>query len=161
MGKKIRFAADQYFFGSILLLLGVVILGSAAGAHATVICPSTQGFNAVWGTTTNCTTPLQVVGSPAFIDASAWCPSTGCGTAGVDFCLMVGDALQQLQTLFPQGGVVDARGVTTINPPMLCVNNPFFGITVPSTVLLPLHSGCLIATMGPCATGQSPCAHCA
>src|SRR5437868_5092094 len=88
-------------------------------------------LHAVWGTKApNCTT-LEVVGSPAFIDASAWC---GGDCSQVDLCLMVHDALLQLQTLFPQGGVVDARGVTTITPPMHCADDPFSGITVPSTV---------------------------
>jgi len=102
--------------------------------HAQTICPSTQGYNAVWGTKSpNCTT-LEVVGSQAFIDASA-CPSGDCSQQ--DFCTMVHDGLLQLESVSPTGGVVDARGVVTTQPPLQCASNPFSGISVPSTVLLP------------------------
>jgi hypothetical protein len=102
--------------------------------HAQTICPSTQGYNAVWGTKSPSCTTLEVVGSDAFIDASAWC---GGDCSQQDFCTMVNFALLQLQSVSPAGGVVDARGVVTTTPPLKCASNPFSGITVPSTVLLP------------------------
>jgi hypothetical protein len=50
---------------------------------------------------------------------------------------MVNFALLQLQSVSPAGGVVDARGVVTTQPPLQCASDPFFGINIPSTVLLP------------------------
>jgi len=77
---------NHYFLGTVLFFLGCGLLGSPTTAQAQ-FCQSTQGYNMVWGTCPG--HGFEIVGSPAFIDASAWCPSTGCDTVGVDFCQMV------------------------------------------------------------------------
>ncbi len=46
------------------------------------VCASTEGYNAVYGICQQ-NQQLEVVGSPAFIDASPWC---GGDCDGVDFC---------------------------------------------------------------------------
>jgi hypothetical protein len=136
MKTRRAMTAECLCFGPILSLFALLYLASPFVGHAQTICPSTQGYDAVWGTKPpNCTT-LEVVGSPAFIDASAWC---GGDCSQVDFCIMVHDALVQLQSVSPSGGVVDARGVVTTQPPLQCASNPFPQPpnSVPSTVLLP------------------------
>lgn len=127
-------ASGSGFLWRSIAVFGLCWSGLSMIVNGQTICPSTQGYDAVWGTKPpNCTT-LEVVGSSAFIDASAWC---GGDCSHQDFCTMVNFALVQLQSVSPSGGVVDARGVVTVNPPLQCVSNPFSGITVPSTVLLP------------------------
>jgi hypothetical protein len=100
------------------------------------VCPSTEGYNAVWGTKSpNCTT-LEVVGSPAFIDASAWCGASGCD--GVDFCSIVKQAILDNSAGFSTGLVVDARGVTySLGGAETCTVNPFDTVNIPVTLLLP------------------------
>jgi len=97
------------------------------------------GNNAVWSSSTS------VVGSAAFVDASAWCGSGGtrnCGGVNSDFCATLSAALGQVRTT---GGVVDARGVVNSSHggAQACGSDPFAaaGIAqtnqVPITVLLP------------------------
>jgi hypothetical protein len=87
------------------LALGAWSLLSPTFASAQ-ICASTKGYNAVWGTCPQ-NQQLEVVGTPAFIDASAWC-NGDCN--GVDFCKVVNQAI--LANATAAGLVVDGRGVT-------------------------------------------------
>ncbi|HEY6766091.1 MAG TPA: hypothetical protein VI386_15110 [Candidatus Sulfotelmatobacter sp.] len=75
--------------------------------------------------------------SPAYLDASTF--------SGSDICAQINSALSKLATISKnstgvvQGGVVDARGIF-VQPPnkyLQCHTNPFSGVTVPATVLLP------------------------
>jgi hypothetical protein len=97
--------ADRCFLGTVLLFFGFGLSGLSTMADAQV-CTSVQGYNAVWGTCPS-NHQLEIVGSPAFIDASAFCPnSPNCD--GADFCHTVSQALAVLPA---NGGVIDARGV--------------------------------------------------
>jgi hypothetical protein len=98
------------------------------------VCQSIMGYNAVWGTCLQ-NQQLEVVGSPAFIDASPWCGVNGCDQQ--DFCLVVNEAILA-NASFPNGVVVDARGVTyPLGGAETCTVNPFNSVTVPVTLLLP------------------------
>jgi len=114
------------YVGNTLVLLGFWFSVLLTQALAQTINAAPQGDNAIWHSSTT------ISGSQAFIDASAWCNGD---CQGVDFCTMVNEALVTLPT---QGGVVDARGLVYPNDGNeTCTVNPFAGITVPSTVLLP------------------------
>ena len=99
------------------------------------VCQSTMGYNAVWGICPQ-NQQLEMVGTPAFIDASPWCGSSGCDQQ--DFCLVVNSAILANEANFPKGLVVDARGVTyLLGGAETCTGNPFDSVTVPVTLLLP------------------------
>jgi hypothetical protein len=119
---------------AVLLLLGFWIPVSQTGAEAQNVCPYSQGYNAVWGT---CIQTLGIVGTPAFLDASAWCDSgLGGSCLSDDFCAVVKAAINDLPNT--TGGVVDARGVVRSDGSAIpCASNPFPSSSKPTTVLLP------------------------
>lgn len=99
-----------------------------------------KGDNAVCGTTGTCTSLVTgIVASPAFVDASVFCPSGGCKKGGTDFCSAVNQALLTLPS--GVGGTVDARGINPAGSPNAntCASSPFTSITAPTlaTILLP------------------------
>jgi len=74
--------------------------------------------------------------SSAFIDASAFV------NKGEDICKTINDILKSKWVPYPTtGAVVDARGFVPLSVPppnnQPCGTNPFDGVTVPSTILLP------------------------
>jgi hypothetical protein len=90
------------------------------------------GDNAVCTSATGCTTTSP---STAFIDASAFCGTSGCGSQ--DFCSVVNKALN---TIPASGGVVDARGINPGGSNTCTGDTPYsatYTITNPSTLLLP------------------------
>jgi hypothetical protein len=118
---------------------GVLGLAVTAMLCSPALLTAQKGENAVYNSSS------AVAGSTAFIDASAFCGTTGsgaCGVAGTDACTMIATALSTYYPSTPAGLVVDARGVV---PPsggsQPCSGNPFANITqtntVPITVLLP------------------------
>jgi hypothetical protein len=112
---------------SALLTFWLSALPTLGGAQ-TIDNPP-MGDNAVWLNTTT------IQGTPAFIDASAWC---GGICDHQDPCDVVHQALKALPS--STGGVVDARGVVpSTGGAQDCFNkhDPFAGITAASTVLLP------------------------
>jgi hypothetical protein len=121
-------------FGKTRLLFTVAV---AVGCWLTapLAANAQQGDNAVWGSS-------ATIPSSAFIDASAFCSSAGKCGSGDDFCAVVNKALNQMQTSFPAGGVVDARAVVNTKTSG-CTNTPWVGggtgynINTPSTLLLP------------------------
>jgi hypothetical protein len=125
--KIARTLRTRYILGTTLLVLSGWLIALPAQAQD----------NGVYNASNT------VVGSPAFIDASTFCPSGGCvgGSNPTDICSVMNQALAYLSTHFPSGGVVDARGIVpTAN---VCMSNPYFnansstGISTPSTLLLP------------------------
>jgi hypothetical protein len=133
MKEKRTIRTVRLYFGAVLFLLALYCLARPTVMRAqTQICSSTEGYNAVYGTCPS-THQLEVVGSPAFLDASAWC-NGNCNQA--DICKMIGDAMATLPS--PAGGVVDARGVVYPNGGgITCSVNPFQSSSTPVTVLLP------------------------
>ena len=122
----------------ILALLLISFVAAPDSARAQV-----NGNKAVYGL--NRVSPSQV-----WIDASAFCGSYGCSNPqhAVDFCAVLNDALQ---TLPPQGAVVDARGIVPSSMgSQTCGGNPwgnpYTSITAPSTVLLPASTINITAT---------------
>jgi hypothetical protein len=100
-----------------------------------------QGNNTVYN---SAGTPSPT-GSPAFIDASTF--------SGTDICTVINGILTSTLTTYPAAGVVvDARGVVPLSgsggPPnsQNCSVNPFAGVTVPSTILLPSSTIVLTTT---------------
>lgn len=92
-----------------------------------------QGEPVVW------IAPSTSTNSPAYVDASVF------SFSGSEICGPIHSALQKLATISKnssnvvQGGIVDARGMF-VQPPikyLTCTTNPFSGVTVPATVLLP------------------------
>lgn len=90
-----------------------------------------QGEPVVW------IAPSTATNSPAYLDASTF--------SGSNICIQINNALSKLATISKnssgvvQGGIVDARGIF-VQPPikyLTCTINPFNGVTVPATVLLP------------------------
>ena len=79
-----------------LFIFGLWVLFGVAPARAQTCAPAQEGYNAVWQT---CNGQTQVVGSPAFIDASAWCNGT-CNQP--DICQFIDNAVAQL----PAGAVL-------------------------------------------------------
>jgi hypothetical protein len=114
-----------------LIILVSVSLPNLVHAQST-------GNKAVWGSS-------GLTTSTAWVDVSAFCGSGGssnCGSAGVDFCTVLSNALASA----PSGAVLDARGVIpnkTNSPNLICGSNPFSSLqgsspnTAPFTVLLP------------------------
>jgi hypothetical protein len=105
-----------------------------------------QGNKAVFKTSTS------LAASPAWIDASAFCPSGGgtstCGVSGSDVCSMIIAALGSIPLT---GGVIDARGVVPPGPGLnqVCSANPFPSSTYPPvTVLLPASTIVMPSTSG-------------
>jgi len=102
---------------------------------------STEGFSqnpgspVVYNVTINNGVPqVTPVYSNAYIDASA------SSLTGNDFCAKLHSALLQLANATKYtglAGVIDARGVSLTNSCTSTDGNPWNGITVPSTVLLP------------------------
>src|ERR1700722_14211543 len=91
-----------------------------------------QGNNTVYN---SAGTPAPT-GSSALIDASTF--------SGTDICTVLNGILTSTLTAYPAAGtVVDARGFVPLSgsggPPNTqnCSVNPFAGVTVPSTILLP------------------------
>jgi len=85
----------------------------------------------------------SVAASADWIDASAFCGSSGCSNS-TDFCSVLHQALGQVP---PTGAVVDARGLVPLSSPTGTYScsttmepNPFNGISYPSTVLLPAYT---------------------
>ena len=114
---------------------GIAIAALAAGlslcspqAEAQT-CPTPQlGNNTIYATWSGSTT---MAASSAFIDASLF----GAAGTGTDVCTRINTALTNN---YPStGAVVDARGINSLNSSMNCSVNPWNGVTVPSTVLLP------------------------
>lgn len=131
-----------------VVLLGVAVLGSCFYASSAMAqappppCTSTKGYNAVYGTCPG--HGLEVVGSSAFLDASAWC-NGNCDQA--DICLIIGEAISTLPAA--TGGVVDARGVVyPSGGGITCTVNPFQSSVsaTPVVVLLPPGSILVKAT---------------
>jgi hypothetical protein len=125
METKKTSTPHRAFLGVLFLVVGSVsMLANYAQAQ--------EGLKAVWGAS-------NVQPSSVWIDASPFCGG-GC-TNNTDFCSALNQALSMLQTQYPQGGVVDARGVVApTGGPLKCGGNPWSiptNITVPSTVLLP------------------------
>jgi hypothetical protein len=95
-----------------------------------------QGQDAVY------TSGGQVTNSSAFIDASMFASKV----TNPDLCSVLNYVLVHVvQTTYPAGAVIDARGVPGIAPAvsMTCSASPWAGITNPpsSTILLPATSG--------------------
>jgi hypothetical protein len=87
-----------------------------------------EGDPAVWLSTGKAS-------SSAYIDASAFCGTSGCGSQ--NFCSVVNQALHALPA---NGGVVDARGINAGGSNTCAGTTPYTGtytITVPSILLLP------------------------
>lgn len=110
--------------GMLMLLLAMWFLPSPIPVAA-----QSKGNNAVWSST--------LTGSSAFIDASTF--YTG---SGPDICQIINKILTSAPgygTYPATGAVVDARGIlpSTIYGPQNCSVNPFSGVGVPSTILLP------------------------
>jgi hypothetical protein len=108
-----------------------VLLGSLVSCgliFAPVQAAAQKGDNGVW--TLNGINPV-LAPSSAWVDASTFCNTggTNCKGSSFDFCLIVSQALTQLKTASPAGGVVDARGVLQVpdgSPPTEdCTSNPF------------------------------------
>jgi hypothetical protein len=95
--------------------------------HAGAQTCGVQGNPAVYGT---CSGSTALVASTAYLDASAFYPADG------DICQTINTVLT---TYVPYAGaVVDARGILpTSGDTLQCSINPFSGVAVPSTVLLP------------------------
>jgi len=109
--------------------VGMVGLLLLAGLANDVIAQ--QGEPIVW------VAPSTQLNSPAYLDASTF--------SGSDICAQINAALLKLASISKnsnnvvQGGIIDARGVFA-QPPnkyLPCITNPFSGVTVPATVLLP------------------------
>lgn len=146
--KMSRMLVLRWFFLGSLVLCGFVF--------ATISVAAQTGDKAVYGTNSN------LAASSAWVDASAFCPGGGtnnCSGSGVDFCSVVSQAITELLTVSPVGGVVDARGVLQVPPPQMnaylpCASNngsPFpSSITqtnpYPITILLPSYTIELTAT---------------
>jgi hypothetical protein len=122
-------------FASIWVVLGSSLVGLPKLGFAQT------GANAVCTSASACSTTTP---STAFIDASAFCGTSGCGSQ--DFCFVVNQALH---TLPLAGGVVDARGFNpggstgstyTCNgttPYVVSSSQGGYTITTPSILLLP------------------------
>jgi hypothetical protein len=94
------------------------------------------GENAACSSSSGCPT----AGSPAFIDASMF-PGK---LTSPNFCSVLNYVLTQvdLPPTYPNGAVIDARGLASSNPPtsMTCAASPWSGIqntAPPATILLP------------------------
>jgi hypothetical protein len=120
--------------------------GLGGFAFAPVHIAAQQGDKAVW--TLNAGNPT-LAASSAWVDASAFCGSNGTNSCGsVDFCSMVSQALTQLLTVSPAGGVVDARGVLQVpavgGGSVACNSNPFSPLQqtngFPITIFLPPYT---------------------
>ena len=92
----------------------------------------TQGDNAVYDASSNCSNSSQCIPSPAFVDASVLFQTDICNTI---YKILKGD----IPSGYIPGGVIDARGITT---PQTCANSPWYNGSVylankPATILLP------------------------
>jgi coenzyme F420-reducing hydrogenase delta subunit len=101
-------------------LLAFIVLHSMFPTEIDALT-SQQGNNIVW-----CNGP-STCSSTAFIDASAFTPST-------DPCAQINAALNTAAGNSLTDPVIDARGL----PSGTCNTNPFSNINIPSTVLLPV-----------------------
>jgi len=107
----------------------VTVVGAVYLCSPTRSAAQSQGNNTVWASSTGTS------GSAAFIDAST-CTGSGC----TDICTTINAILTSSSgfTYPAQGAVVDARGIAQNSTTALaCSVNPFNGVTVPSTILLP------------------------
>jgi hypothetical protein len=105
------------------------ILAAAQGA---------PGLNAVCSSTSVCSSSSDTVGTSAFIDASMFVGSVPSPT----FCSVLNDVLAHvIQPTYPNGAVIDARGLPGTNASMACSTSPWGSgsgyLNVPSVVLLP------------------------
>jgi len=115
-------------WGNCLVLVILALMPCAVRAQ--------QGDNAVWASGTS------IQGSGAFVDAAAFCGSSGSSNCGgsTDFCTVLSSALASLMSLSPPGGVVDARGVVPApsgsggGGSQNCGSDPFSGISAPNSV---------------------------
>ncbi|MGA8745667.1 MAG: hypothetical protein WB507_07370 [Solirubrobacterales bacterium] len=123
----------------------LAVLALATLMLSSVFVSAQQGDNAVY------TTGNILAASSAWIDASAFCGSSGsntCGGSGTDVCMMIKSALGNLPS---NGGVIDARGVvSTTGGAQTCSVNPFATIAqnnvVPINVLLPASTIILLSS---------------
>lgn len=99
------------------------------------------GNNAVYNSTGNCSPSSPCASSPAFIDTTVFASSTY-----PDICTLLHHVLVSIvQTTYPYGAVIDARGLPAAGTSMTCPStqpSPWYGITnpPPSTILLPATS---------------------
>jgi hypothetical protein len=122
--------ATRLIFGRTSWIAATIFIGwllvSATGAVGQT------GENAVYDSLGHCS-PCK--NSPAFFDASVFA-----GT-GTNFCGAINSALTS-STFTAFGGVIDARGLNSLNTNMTCPStqpSPWYGISSPppSTILLP------------------------
>jgi hypothetical protein len=89
------------------------ILAAAQGA---------PGLNAVCSSTSVCSSSSDTVGTSAFIDASMFVGSVPSPT----FCSVLNDVLAHvIQPTYPNGAVIDARGLPGTNASMACSTSPW------------------------------------
>jgi hypothetical protein len=128
---KTRLVWTQVFLVVILALGGCVTLCTSAQAQT--------GENAVYNSSGTCSVSSPCASSPAFIDATVFASSTY-----ADICTLLHHVLVSIvQTTYPYGAIIDARGLpfTTPSTSMTCTTtpSPWYGISSPppSTILLP------------------------
>jgi hypothetical protein len=121
-----------------LVLLGMVLEVVVALVGWVALFPTRAeaqtGNNAVYDSLGNCA-PCKK--SPAFIDASVF------GGSSTDICSVLNNVLVNIvQSTYPQGAVIDARGLPAVGTSMTCPSSQpsqWAGIAhpPPSTILLP------------------------
>jgi hypothetical protein len=120
---------------AIVAVLASLFLVFPLRLNATNTCSGLQGQNGVYNSTCNNGSP-GVVGSSAFIDASAFAASQR-----PNICAVLNFVLNPLNGIITSaGGVIDARGLPgATGTSMTCTTSPWAGITnpPPATILLP------------------------
>lgn len=104
------------------------------------LAQGTLGQNGVCSSSTLCGT---TVGTSAFVDAFVVSTTLRSPT----FCSVLSYILNPLNSLMTStGGVIDARGLNSLNISMTCTASPWAGISAPppSTILLP--AGTIVTT---------------
>jgi hypothetical protein len=127
-----RFTCGWVFFST------VAVLASLRLAFPTRVNAQSQGNDAVYNSNASCSSTTSCGFSGAFIDASTFAnspPPTNRNFCGVSNYVLVHVVLPN----YPNGAVIDARGLNSTNTSMQCKDSPWAGITtpVPSTILLP------------------------
>jgi hypothetical protein len=121
------------FFG-VVFLAGVALLPTCADAQS-------QGNNAVYHYVSITNKGQCCKGSSAFIDASVFV------SKATTFCGVLNYVLANINQppTYPNGAVIDARGLNSGNTIMTCTASPWGSgsgyLNVPSTILLPATGG--------------------
>jgi hypothetical protein len=131
-------ASGWILFAIVAVLVGWFSALPGQLSAQTNSCSGSQGQNGVYNPPCNKGNP-GVVGSFAFIDASMFVSSPP--PPSRNLCGVLNFVLQHVDKApnYPNGAVIDARGLNSGNTSMSCTASPWAGLTnlLPSTILLP------------------------